>query len=46
MHPFFEQFSKVGSFFESTFIAGFGGEEKKTILDPKWEFSKILMMVG
>ena len=25
MH-FFKQFSKVGSFFESTFIAGFGGE--------------------
>ena len=28
MHAFFQEFSKVGSFFESTFIAGFGGEEK------------------
>ena len=26
MHAFFQQFSKVGNFFESTFIAGFAGE--------------------
>ena len=40
MHAYFEQFSKVGSFFESTFIAGFGGEEKKSFWAQNGNFQK------